>query len=118
MDKKVENNNDKPILSKAGIILILIIAAVPLCVSIFNVYSDIHRQLICNEMATFNAQVAPADMYSYILRKEAFENICLERSPFGSYISLLVSLWFLFWFPIRATMFFSKQEGKQSSKLF
>lgn len=95
MDKKVENKNEKPILSKTHKILILIIAIVFSVFSVFNIYSEIRRQIMCSQIAVFNAQVPPSDIDSYILRKEAFENVCLERTGIGSYFWAIVSFWFL-----------------------
>ncbi len=95
MDEKAENKNDKPVLSKANKILILTLAIFFLAFSIFNVYSEIRKQFMCSQMALFNAQVPPSDIDSYILRKEAFENVCLERTGLGSYFWAFASFWFL-----------------------
>ena len=52
---------------------------------------------MCGQMALFNAQVLPSDVNSYILRKEAFENACLERTGLGSYFWAFISFGFLGW---------------------
>jgi len=57
---------------------------------------------MCSQMATqiaiMNLQTIQSpqpDIDSYILRKEAFENVCLERIGLGSYFWALASFWFL-----------------------
>lgn len=50
---------------------------------------------MCSQMILFNAQIPPSDINSYILREEAFENVCLERTGLGSYFWALVSFGFL-----------------------
>ncbi len=97
MDEKIENKNDKPALSKTNKIIILILAIFLFVFSIFNVYLEIRRQWMCSQMALFNAQIPPSDIDSYILRKEAFENACLERTGFGIYLWAFASFWFLGW---------------------
>ena len=102
MNEKTENKNDKPVLSKTNKVIILVLAITFFIFSIFNVYLEIRRQLMCSQMATqiaiMNLQTIQSpqpDIDSYILRKEAFENVCLERIGLGSYFWALASFWFL-----------------------
>ena len=95
MDKKTENKKDKPVLSKTNKVIILVLAITFFVFSIFNVYLEIRRQFMCSQMTLLNAQVPPSDIDSYILRKEAFENVCLERTGLGSYFWAFASFWFL-----------------------
>ena len=95
MDEKAENKNDKPILSKTNKVIILVLAITFFAFSIFNVYLEIRRQFMCSQMTLLNAKIPPSDIDSYILRKEAFENVCLERTGIGSYFGAFASFWFL-----------------------
>jgi len=102
MNEKTENKNDKPVLSKTNKVIILVLAITFFIFSIFNVYLEIRRQLMCSQMATQIAkmnlqtiQSTQSDIDNYILRKEAFENACLERTGLGSYFLAFVSFVFL-----------------------
>lgn len=119
MDEKIENKNGKPVLSKAKLVFIFIIAVIPLALSMFNIYLEIRRQFICNRMATKistmslqTVQNPTFDINDYILQKEVFENTCLERTGLRSYFWAFVSFWFLFWFPSWAITFFGKHPEK------
>ena len=102
MEEKAENKDSKPVLSKANKVFILTLAIIFFAFSIFNVYLEIRRQFMCNRMATqigiMNLQTVQnpsLDINDYILRKEAFENVCLERTGIGSYFWVFASFWFL-----------------------
>ncbi len=95
-------NKDKnlpPILSKATKISILIFAIVISTVSIFDLYlgyrQQIRQQTMCNEIAILNAQIPPADINSYLIRKISFENVCMKKNGMGSYFWTLASIVFL-----------------------
>lgn len=102
MNEKAKIENEKPLFSKTNKIFILVLAIIFSALSVFNVYLEIRRQFMCNQMgrsiAIMNLQTVSSpqpDIDSYILRKETFENACLERTGFGSYLWAFASFWFL-----------------------
>ena len=122
MDGNAENKNEEPVLSNASKVFILVLAIVFSVVSVFNVYLEIRRLFMCNQMATqiaiMNLQTIQGpqpDIDSYILRKEAFENACLERTGLGSYFWAFISFGFLGW-AISLFGKYSKQIGKDTKQ--
>lgn len=101
MNERIENKIAQPTPLKINKIFLLILAVLFFVFSVSNVYLETRKQFMCNKMASqiavMNLQTISSsqpDIDNFILRKEAFENICLNRTGIGSYLGVLASLWF------------------------